>query len=493
VIDVEVNYINDVNVEVLCDLGIGMEIQEYFTFKAPGYRFHPKFKAGMWNGDIKLFSPYRRVLPAGLLSKLKNFCKQWDYSITIDSRVDTKNEISPKAIGEYVDSLDLAAHGERIKPRDYQYYSIWHSITNKRATVIVPTSGGKSLQIYSTIRWYLDHEPRKVLLVVPSVGLVSQMHNDFIDYSSINGWSTEDNVHCITAGITKMTDKNIVISTWQSIWKMPKTWFAQFGMAYFDEAHLVKGNSLQTIGAGLVDCPYRIGTTGTTGSKIVNEMVIQGTLGPIKKIITTEELMNRGQVAKMTIKCVSMIYPEIDAKECKSKTYHEEIDFIIAHDKRNRIMMKSLGSMKGNKLILFNKRSHGKVLVKLAQKLYPDKKIFYVDGNTPKAVREEMRHQIDELYDSICIFSYGTSSTGVSIRNLNHVIFGSPSKSEIRVLQSLGRGLRKSDRKDSVILWDFIDDLSIKKYKNFVLKHSIERWNMYQKEAFDTELIKINL
>lgn len=492
-IDVEVIKIDDVHCAVHCEMGVGMEIMEYFTFKAPGYRFHPKFKAGMWNGDIKLYSPYKKVLPVGLVHRLEKFCKQWEYSLKIDHLVNPKNEVTPLEIGKYVDGLQLAAHGELIKPRDYQYYAIWHSIVNKRAVVVVPTSGGKSLQIYSTIRWYLDNEPRRVLLVVPSVGLVSQMYDDFKDYSSINGWDVDDNVHCITGGVTKDSDKKIIISTWQSIWKLPRSWFSQFGMVYFDEAHLVKGNSLQAIGKNLIDCPYRLGTTGTTGSKVSNEMVIQGTLGPIKKIITTEELMNRGQVAMMKIKCVSLIYNELESKEIRNKTYHEEIDFIINHAKRNRILVKSLGSMKGNKLVLFNKRTHGKVLKELAEKLYPNTPIYYIDGDTSKDARERMRKEIDTLDDSICIFSYGTSSTGISIRNLNHIIFGSPSKSEVRVLQSLGRGLRKSERKDKVLLWDFIDDLSYKKRRNFSLKHFIERWNLYTKEKFDTEIIKIKL
>lgn len=212
-IDVEVIKIDDVHCAVHCEMGIAMEIMEYFVFKAPGYRFHPKFKAKMWNGDIKLFSPYKKVLPVGLVHRLVKFCKQWDYSIKIDHLVNPKNDVTPNEIGEYMDSLQIAAHGKPIKPRDYQYFAVWHSIVNKRATVVVPTSGGKSLQIYATLRWYLDNEPRRVLLIVPSIGLVSQMLDDFKDYSSINGWDVENNVHCITAGVTKDPEPRYKITT----------------------------------------------------------------------------------------------------------------------------------------------------------------------------------------------------------------------------------------------------------------------------------------
>jgi len=491
--DLIVRKIDDVNMFIECEAGIAHELQEFFSYKADGYRFHPKYKAKMWDGNIKLFGAWKRTLYIGLLHHLKIFAKNSNYSISIDPMLEAKTDISPKDIVDYLDTLDLVAHGKSITPRDYQYYAIYHAIYHKRSTIVAPTSAGKSLNIYGTIRWYCDNYKKKVLIIVPTVTLVTQMFADFGDYSSNVEWDNKEEVHTVSAGMEKDTDKQIIVSTWQSIYKQPVDWFSQFGMIYCDEVHGAKAKSIKEIMEKTIKCEFKIGTTGTTGSKKVNDLLIQGVFGRIKKTISTKELMDRKQVAKLTINCVSLLYPDIERKECRNKSYQEEINYLINHNRRNKMIVDSIGDMKGNQLVLVNKIDHVKILYALAKKKYPDKNVYMIYGGTSKEEREEIRLAIDKDNNSLLFATYGTFSTGVSIRNINHVIFGSPSKSEIRVLQSLGRGLRLSETKFSVILWDIVDDLSIKKHKNYTLKHFIERFKIYTKEKFEMEMIKINI
>lgn len=491
--DIKLTKQNEVHMFIECDTGIAHELQDFFSYKADGYRFHPKYKAKMWDGSIKLFSPYRRILYKGLIFHLEAFAKLRGYSIEGVDEIYNRTAITPQEVVEYVDALNLSAHGKPIKARDYQYYAVYHAIRNKFTTLISPTSSGKSLNIYATSRWYLDNYDKKVLIIVPSISLVTQLQSDFKDYATLVEWDADKEVHCITAGITKISDKRIFISTWQSLIKQPKAWYKQFGMVYNDEVHNSKALSLKNILEKTTTTEFRIGTTGTTGSKKVNELLIQGLFGKIKKVITTKELMDRNEIAKLKIMCVGLQYPEIERKECRNKTYQEEVDFLVKHTKRNKMIIDSIGDMEGNTLLLVNKIAHIKILHELAVKKYPDKNIYVIYGATPKEERERIRQAVDASLNSILIATYGTLSTGISIRNLDNVIFGSSSKSEIRVLQSLGRGLRLSERKTSVILYDIFDDLSINKHKNFGIKHFIERFKIYSSENFTMENIKIEL
>ena len=491
--DIVVKKVNDVNMFIQCSGGTAHELQDFFSYKADGYRFHPKFKAKMWDGTIRLFGAFRRNLYIGLLHHLKIFAKNNNYSIEIAPELEAKSDITPKEIVDYLASLNITSDGKPIIPRDYQYFAIYHAIRNKRATIIAPTAAGKSLNIYGTVRWFCDNYKKKALIIVPTISLVSQMYADFDDYSSTTKWNVEDHVHSISAGITKDTDKQIVVSTWQSIVNQPASWFTQFNMVYCDEVHGAKAKSIKDIMEKMIKCEYKIGTTGTTGSKKINDLLIQGVFGRIKKNITTKQLMDRGQVAKLKIKCVSLLYPEIDRKECRNKNYQEEINFLVKHTARNNMIIDSIGDMEGNHLILVNKVDHVKLLHEKITAKYPERNVFIIHGKTSKEEREKIRLFVDGDNKSTIVATYGTMSTGISIKNLNHVLFASPSKSEIRVLQSLGRVLRLSDRKSSAILWDIFDDLSIKKHKNFTLKHFIDRFKIYTKEKFSMEMIKVQL
>ena len=359
--------------------------------------------------------------------------------------------------------------------------------------MLSPTSSGKSLIAYMAARYILDTEPGDVLIVVPTVGLTTQMFKDFIDYSNMNGWDVEDNVHLISAGAEKVTEKRVTISTWQSIAKLPPSYFEHFSAVLYDEAHLLKGQSLQNIADKCVNTPYRIGMTGTLDGAKANQLIIEGVTGKVKSLISTKQLMDKGEVAQLKIQIELLKYPDYMCKGARQLDYQAEIKAISGYAERNNVVADMAIAQEKNTLLLFNTKSHGKLLYDYLIKQCPDRNVYFTNGDTAKDRREEIRVQMEKDTNAILVASYGTLSTGVSIKNLHVIIFGSPSKSKIRVLQSIGRGLRLHKDKTHMVLIDVVDDLSWKKRRNYSVKHFIERQNHYNDSGFDYTVNKTSI
>lgn len=263
-IDLDVSEIDSVNVRVDCNRGIAQELSDYFTFKVPGYKFMPAYRARLWNGEIKLFNVNTGLIYAGLTDYIKKFADDRSYSVALPSK--NTHKMSVKAVRNFMqDFLQVHVAGKKIEAHEHQVNAVHHAMLQERCLLLSPTGSGKSLIIYTLLRYYLDKLPKdkKVLIVVPTVSLVEQLVSDFADYSSANGWSVDKHCHKIMSGADKITDKRVVVSTWQSIYKQSDKWFQQFRAVIGDEAHLFKSKSLTTIMSKLKICPFRIGTTGT--------------------------------------------------------------------------------------------------------------------------------------------------------------------------------------------------------------------------------------
>jgi superfamily II DNA or RNA helicase len=341
------------------------------------------------------------------------------------------------------------------------------------------------------MRWYLENYSKNVLVIVPTTSLVEQMYNDFKDY----GYDVDNLAHKIYSGKDKATEKRIIISTWQSIYKLPKIWFKQFGAVFGDECHGFKSKSLMSIMNKADEAEYRYGTTGTLDGAQTHELVLQGLFGKIYKVTTTRQLQDNDTLAKLAIKRLSMEYDEKTRREFGQRTYQEEIDFIVSHDGRNKFIRNLALDQKGNTLVLYNYvEKHGKPLFNLIEdRAHEDRKVFFVSGGTDATDREAIRGIVEKQNDAIIVASLGTFSTGINIRNLHNIIFASPSKSQIRVLQSIGRGLRKSDNNEETNLYDIIDNISWKSRKNFALTHAEERLRIYDKENFIHKTYKVKI
>lgn len=481
--DIVVKEYNEVFVRLDCERGIAQEIHEHFSFYVPGYRFMPAYKSRMWNGKIYLYNLNTQQIYKGLLEEVKSFAKNRNYSIdTQDS--DVSNEFSAFECGQFVERLKL-----KITPRDYQIDGFVHAVRNNRCLLLSPTGSGKSLMIYMLSRFY----PHKKLIIVPTISLVHQMAKDFDDYGN------KLNIRMITGTSKKDWKDNItddvVITTWQSIYKMPKTWFQHFGVVIGDEAHLFKAKSLTSILEKLPHCRYRFGFTGTLDGSQTHQLVLEGLFGPTKSLVKTKDLMENNQLAKLRIKILVLKYDKEITKQVSKMKYADEMDFIVRNQKRNEFINNLALSLDGNTLILFQYvEKHGKQLYDMINsKVKKGRKVFFVFGGTDGETRESIREITERETNAIIIASYGTYSTGINIKALHNIIFASPSKSKIRNLQSIGRGLRVSDNKDQCTLFDIGDDLQHGKEVNYTLKHLYERVKIYNQEKFEYKLYKIGI
>ena len=484
---VAIEKVDNIYVQVHAEDSILQEMSEFFTFSTPGYQFSPAFKSRHWDGKIRLLNLRTKQIYTGLIGYIKTFCKQKNYSFEV---MDEEQEVYP------IDTKNLAsALSLPMEPRDYQYLASSVGLTKKRTVLISPTASGKSLIIYMMIRHLLNTGKKRGLLIVPTINLVTQMHSDFKNYSSNNGWDVEKHCQKIYGGESKIPDSDLIISTWQSIYEMPKKYFSQFDFVIGDEAHTFKAKSLTAIMTKLINCDIRVGTTGTLDDSKVNKLVLEGLFGPVFKAISTKELIERKQLANFSIKCIVLKYPESVCKAVKGFTYPDEMNFLTQHEGRNHFIRDLAINLKGNSLILFTYvEKHGKILYELLKTANPGRKVFFIHGGVEAEDREAVRHITEQENDAIIVASYGTFSTGVNIRNLHNIVFSSPTKSKIRSLQSIGRVLRLGDNKDAATLYDIADDLRYGPYTNFTLKHYEERVKIYSEEKFpfSTNNVRIN-
>jgi superfamily II DNA or RNA helicase len=474
---------NEVFLEIESDPHVYYELKDQFTFEVPNSRFMPQYRSKYWDGRIYLFNIQTREIYVGLLDKIVKFCDNHGYTYEFrDNKFyglpfEFNKMISKDGIKDYMTSIS------RHSPRDYQIEGVYDALRHNRRLLISPTASGKSLMIYSVVRYYVE-KGQNILIVVPTTSLVEQMYKDFADY----GWDVGSFCHKIYAGKERETDSQVIITTWQSIYKLPRKYFSRFNVVVGDEAHQFKSKSLVSIMTKLSDCKYRFGFTGTLDGTQTHKWVLEGLFGPSYKIIKTDELMKKGHLAQLDIKILLLKHsPQ------KFNTFEEEVQYIINHDKRNRLIKNLALDLKGNTLILFSRvEGHGKPLYDLINSdTTEDRHIFFVHGGVDVEDREKVREITERENNAIIVASYGTFSTGINIKNLHNVIFASPSKSRIRNLQSIGRVLRKGDNKTKATLYDISDDISYKSRKNYTLNHLIERIKIYNEENFNYDIVNL--
>jgi superfamily II DNA or RNA helicase len=483
--DLTLTKVNEAMLRVEGDMGIARELSEHLTFEVPGAKFSPKYKSRVWDGKIRLLNSRNMQVYAGLVNEIQNFCEERGYSLDIDPELVMTEEFSLAEAKEFAETLNLpfVAH-------DHQLRAFALAVRNSRGILISPTASGKSMIAYLITRFYHDSFKSRTLILVPTISLVHQLRSDFSDY----GLEVDSYVHCVFGGQDKLSNKAVVISTWQSVHELPKSYFDEFDVIIGDEAHLFKAQSLTKIMTNATNVKYRFGMTGTLDGSQVNELVLTGLFGQTHKIIDTKELIDSGKLASIKVKCLVLSHPIEDRKKLNGGTYQDEVEHIISFDPRNKFIRNLALSLKGNTLILYAYvEKHGQVLYEMISDKCENRRVFFVHGGVDGERREDIRGIVEEENDAIIVASYGTFSTGINIKNLHNVIFASPTKSRIRTLQSIGRGLRISDTKDSMTLFDIADDLSYNKKKNYTLNHLIERVKMYSSEGFPYELHNIKL
>lgn len=490
---------NEAKIKIECEYGVAKELQDYFTFFVPNsqYRQPGKRVKGQpfkrrWNGKISLFKLRTNELHRGLIPYVEIFAKDHNYTVKYSDPSLTKiNPITEEDLVKFIASLKLHSSNTPIEPYDYQINSVLKALQHKRLLIVSPTASGKSLCIYILVRFLYTFWRQKILIIVPTINLVKQLYGDFIDYSSHNGWSVENNVARIYASQNKYSEHPIYISTWQSMKNMPPEYLVQFKAIIADEAHTCQSKSLEYILGNCVNAQYRIGTTGTLDDSQVHKLTIEGLLGLEYRPTTTKKLMDRNILSKFEIKCIVLKHGGAAVEE-----YREELEYLIADVKRNKFITNLAMSLPKNTLILFNYiAKHGDLLKEMLDKAKGNRPVYYIHGKIDADIREQVRHILEKEHNSIILASFGTWSVGNNVKNLHNIIFASPNKGKIRTLQSIGRGLRLHETKQKCMLFDIADDLRFEKgdKPNFGLDHLAHRLKIYHDEQFPFSINRVNL
>ena len=484
--NITVEKLNEVYLKIEADADIRRELSDYFSFEVPGYKFTPQYRNRVWDGKIRLYSYATGQMYVGLYPYLKDWCSKKNVQITENNEIVTNNSVTAAECQALLDTYDMS-----ITPRDYQFDAFQYALQYNRGLILSPTASGKSLISYMLVRHYLNMINNNILIIVPTTSLVEQLYKDFKDY----GYDVENNVSRKYHGYDIDENKRIIISTWQSLYKLPKSFFSQFGAVIGDEAHLFKAVSLTKIMTKLVDCKYRIGMTGTLDDSKTHKLVLQGLFGHVNKVTSTKQLIDKKQLADLKVYCLILNYTDEDKKANSGVKYHEELEWLVLNEQRNKYLRNLAAGLQGNTLCLFQLvEKHGKQLYELIKnKVGEDRKVFFVYGGVDAQQREKIREITEKSDNAIIVASYGTFSTGINIRNLHNIIFSSPSKSRIRNLQSIGRGLRLGDNKAQATLYDIADDLTYRDKKNYTLTHFQQRINIYNEEGFNYEIHNVNL
>jgi len=463
-----VSKVDECFMKVECDDGLARDLYDFFSFTVPNAKFMPSYKNKFWDGKVRLFSLKTRKIYIGLLPYVDEFCRERGFEFGGIEDVIGDKQRATEELHQFIEELNLP-----FSPRDYQMEAFRTAVQYGRQLLLSPTASGKSLIIYMLARYYNT----KTVIIVPTTSLVEQMTKDFIDYGY------EERVCKIYHG-QEVFDAPITITTWQSFSKAPKEVMQSFDMVVGDEAHLFKATTLKGILEKMKKTAIRIGTTGTLDGSEVHRLQLEGLFGPVKKVISSSELMEQGTIAQINIDCLILQHPKQ-----KKGTYQEEMDYLVSCTARNNFITNLVASLKGNTLVLFQYvEKHGEVLYPMLEKRVKD--LHYVYGGTDTEDRESVRELVEKGKDSVILASYGTFSTGINIKKIDNVVFASPSKSRIRNLQSIGRGLRKAEGKDNMRLFDIADDLGC---DNYTLAHLKERINIYNEESFPYELKQFEL
>ncbi len=492
---IKIQKINESFIKLLGDVDEMLNISEYFSFYTPNYQFSPKYRAGIWDGKIRLLNMKNGNLPIGLFPRLKYYCRVSNIETEIDFNK-TSVKLSDEFITQYGEKKLLLPH----KLRDYQLNGIKQSFAQQKLIIKSPTASGKSLILYTVTKLFQDiykdkHAMKQVLIIVPTISLVEQMKGDFIEYAENIEYDLSKEITTIYSGQEKDWSRKIIISTWQSLQNITsKKLFQKFGCVLVDEVFSAEtAAQIQSIIQKCSNAKMKVGVAGTLNDEKINRIQLEGLFGKVNQETSTKKLMDKGTLSKLKIKVIILNYNDEIKRKLWKSSYHDEMELLQFIEKRSDFIVKSAETINKNVLILFKNIKYGELLYNKLLEKELNRKIFYVSGSTKSEIREEIRKLTIEDTNAIIVASLGVFAIGINIPNLDYVIFGQNFKSKIKVLQSIGRILRKTNEKNKATLIDIVDNLKWRRRKNYALKHALIRIDIYNKEKFEYQIKEINI
>ena len=514
------------------------QMELWLSRHVKGYRFMPAFKMGIWNGKQSYFKNGRVAL--GLWKECVNATREIGAKFTLENKEDfpLNRDVTLDSVREFCEEF-FKNHkvknkkGEWIEfmPYDHQIETAFKILKNRYCMAEVATSGGKSLIISIVIFYTLKNmDPdAKFLLIVPSITLVTQFYDNILEYNfganSLEQQRGEkldailnDNTNATPCNVrveeimsdkprkySGVKDANIYIGTYQSLEKWPKEFFEQFHTVACDEAHGAKAKTtLKILKKTFGHAHSRFGVSGTFPPDDSCEILtIQSVLGPKITEVSAKELKDKGIITPMKIKAIILNHNDTEFESTMDhikrggmgkEVLNFEKDYIQKSEKRKDIIKKIIDKCDNNVLLLFHSIEHGQALFNSLSEKCTDKEFFYIDGSVKNKEREHIKKEMDKTDGKIRVLvaSFGTLSTGVSIRNLHYLILADSFKSEQIVIQSIGRLLRLIGNKKRALIFDLVDVFSDKK-QNILFRHWLERKKFYLKREypFDEKVIHL--
>ena len=428
----------------------------------------------------------------GLLWGVREFIEkeQWDVKLDISDRV--------KSIMVNPINVDLVeVPNKKFKLRDYQKKSVENSFKIGGGICLVGTGGGKSIIISTMIETLYQKVSKniKVLLVVPNLGLITQMYNDFKDHESSFTYSKWSGKHELDE-----TSNVIIVNTGylQSSKERSEEFahlFKKIDFLFYDEAHLFGNDPEPKATKLLKEYTYKnvFGFTGSLENHTYKSDKVYGYFGRPFYTKSSKELRDEDYLSNISVKMVniehdvdmSSIYVSDSKDNPEIENYNYEIDYITNSKYRNDVIKKIVCNLDGNVLLLVDRIEQGEKLQD-AFKNEKNKRVYFIRGSMPVDERNKITDEMEKSNDIICIAMSKIFSTGISINNLPYGFLFYIGKAWNKIIQSIGRGLRLHAKKDKFVLFDMCDNLI------FSSKHAEKRKGIYENQKIEYREIFIS-
>ena len=447
-------------------------IREHFSVKNEAAHFQRRFGR---------FVPHRTYVitqqgktDVGLLAEIAKFCKTKDIKINFSK--DIKNLLVPTLRKDNIIDYDL-----NLEYRDYQQDIIDKCIDRGRGTIILATAGGKTLTMAGLLEFYYKNYSKnfKGLIIVPDLGLVNQTISDFEQYG-------------VSFSTTKYTGKdelilsrNIIIANLGILQssKQDISWIEHIDFLIVDEVHKVRrGNKINNI-LKKITTPHRFGFTGTLPDDLLDKWNIFGKIGPQLFEKKAHELRSENYVVPAKVHVLELNYDtpstEIYHGNNSNAYFLQESEFIRRSCFRNNLLGKLTNKLDNNALILIDYIEHGELLLTTLTEICKNKQIYFIRGDVEVKERKKIQELMEQQKDIIIIAISKIFSTGINIKNLHYLVFASGGKAKIKIVQSIGRGLRLHNDKKELIIFDIADNL------RYGQRHIEQRLSLYDNERIN--------
>ena len=465
---------DEVNIKIDgLELDARKKLVSTFKYEIPGARYQPAVRLGRWDGKVAYFqlggSTYTNLLP-----EIIPILESYNYDIELDDQRDytttfTFNKVAEDTFSDKIWPKTHPLAGQPIMLRDYQVEIVNNFLENPQCLQEVATGAGKTIMTAS-----LSHSVEQYgrsIVIVPNKSLVTQTEADYINMGLDVG---------VFFGDRKDFGKTHTICTWQSLnvlLKNTKAGAGEFTINDFlkdvvcvivDEVHMAKADALKTLlTTVMARVPIRWGLTGTVPKEPYEYKALLCSLGPVISHLSASELQDRGVLAQCHVNVVQLV------DHVEYKDYQSELKYLLEEKGRLDTIAELIKqvNLTGNTLVLVDRIAAGHGIIERLG----DNAVF-VSGSTKGKKRQDEYDEVATMDDKIIVATYGIAAVGINIPRIFNLVLIEPGKSFVRVIQSIGRGIRKAEDKDHVQIWDVTSTCK------FAKRHLTKRKQFY-KEA----------